>query len=166
MTKRKAKFGSFDISLAGEELKSGDKAPNFKALTKDLEDYDFYKEMHGVTIISVIPSLDTSICELQTYMLNKASQEDKLNIISISNDLPFAEQRFVREKGSENIVFLSDYLHNDFAKSYGVLIEEYNLLNRAIFVIDENKIIRHLEYLDQNTNLPDITKAVEVAKNL
>ena len=166
MTKRKAKFGSFDIILAGEELKSGDKAPNFKALTKDLEDYDFYKEMHGVTIISVIPSLDTSICELQTYMLNKDSQEDKLNIISISNDLPFAEQRFVREKGSENIVFLSDYLHNDFAKSYGVLIEEYNLLNRAIFVIDENKIIRHLEYLDQNTNLPDITKAVEVAKNL
>ena len=99
-------------------------------------------------------------------MLNKASQEDRLNIISISNDLPFAEQRFVREKESENIVFLSDYLYNDFAKSYGVLIEEYNLLNRAIFVIDENKIIRHLEYLDQNTNLPDITKAVEVAKSL
>lgn len=166
MTKRKAKFGSFDISLSGEELKIGDKAPTFKALTKDLEDYEFYKEMQGVTIISVVPSLDTSICELQTYMLNKASHEDRLNIISISNDLPFAEQRFVREKESENIVFLSDYLYNDFAKSYGVLIEEYNLLNRAIFVIDENKIIRHLEYLDQNTNLPDITKAVEVAKSL
>lgn len=166
MTKRKAKFGSFDISLSGEELKIGDKAPTFKALTKDLEDYEFYKEMQGVTIISVVPSLDTSICELQTYMLNKASQEDMLNIVSISNDLPFAEQRFVREKGSENILFLSDYLHSDFAKSYGVLIEEYNLLNRAIFVIDENKIIRYLEYLDQNTNLPDITKAVEVAKSL
>ena len=166
MAQRKAKFGSFDISLIGNELNVGDKAPNFKAKTKDLEDYDFYEHSSGINIISVIPSLDTSVCELQTYMLNKANKEGDFNVISISNDLPFAQQRFVREKDSNNIIFLTDYLYGDFAKSYGVLIKEYNLLNRAIFVIDESRIIRHIEYLNQNTELPDVRKAIDIAKNL
>lgn len=168
MTQRSVQFGTMDLTLEGDELKVGDKAPNFKALTKDIEEYEFYRDSKGVNIISVVPSLDTSICELQTYILNKSSEENKenFNIISISNDLPFAQQRFVKEKESENIIFLSDYLYNDFAKSYGVLIEEFNLLNRAIFVLDKDKTIKHVEYVMQNTDLPDVEKAIEIARNL
>ena len=168
MTTRKVEFGTLELTVLGDKLKIGDKAMDFNATNIDLSDYNFYKDAKFPVILSVVPSLDTSVCELQTFLLEKANKENdyKFNIITISNDLPFAQERFIKEKESKEMTFLSDYIKREFAKNYRVLIEELKLLNRAIFIIDEDKTIRYVEYLDQNTNLPDIDKALKAAIEL
>lgn len=168
MTTRKVEFGTLELNVLGDKLKIGDKAMDFNATNIDLSDYNFYKDAKFPVILSVVPSLDTSVCELQTFLLEKANKENdyKFNIITISNDLPFAQERFIKEKESKEMKFLSDYIKREFGKNYRVLIEELKLLNRAIFIIDEDKTIRYVEYLDQNTNLPDIDKAIKAAKEL
>ena len=97
MTERKKKFGEEEITVIGEELKVGDTAPDFKAINNDLSEYNFYKEEEGkIKILSVVPSLDTSVCEIQTTKFNKAAADisPDVSIITISNDLPFAQSRF------------------------------------------------------------------------
>lgn len=168
MADRKVKFGTLELNVSGDKLKVGDKAMDFNATNLDLSNFNFYKDAKFPVILSAVPSLDTSVCELQTFLLNKANKENdyKFNIITISNDLPFAQERFIKEKDSKEMTFLSDYIKREFGNNYGVLIEELKLLNRAIFIIDEDKTIRYVEYLDQNTNLPDIDKAIKAAKEL
>ena len=169
MSKRIVKFGDMDLTVNGKMLKTGDQALNFTAKNNDLTDYDFFKEEDGkIKILSAVPSLDTSVCELQTYLLHKASKDfpDDISIITVSNDLPFAQKRFSDDKEMKDIEFVSDYINYDFAKSYSLFIEELHLLNRSLFVIDKDNIIRHAEYLDQNTELPDIDMAINVALEL
>ena len=169
MTERKKKFGEEEITVIGEELKVGDSAPNFKAINNDLSDYDFYKEEEGkIKIISVVPSLDTSVCEIQTTKFNKAAADisPDVSIVTISNDLPFAQARFCSAKGIDQVKTVSDYNFLDFADKYATLIKELKLQNRAVFVVDkENKLV-HVEYLEQNTELPDYKAALEAAKKL
>ncbi|MDU7412546.1 MAG: redoxin domain-containing protein, partial [Anaerococcus sp.] len=121
-----------------------------------------------VKIISALPSVDTSVCELQTFLFTKKESKfpEDLSVITVSNDLPFAQKRFKQEKGIKKIGFVSDYLNEDFAKKYSLLIEELKLVNRAIFVVDKNNLIRHIEYLDQNNELPDVNEAFEIALDL
>ena len=169
MTKRVVKFGQLDLTVEGNKLQINDKAPNFKGVLEDLLDYDFYKnEKDKVKIISALPSIDTSVCELQTFLFTKKESEfpEDLSVITVSNDLPFAQKRFKKEKGIKKIGFVSDYLNEDFAKKYSLLIEELKLVNRAIFVVDKNNLIRHIEYLDQNNELPDVNEAFEIALEL
>jgi hypothetical protein len=169
MTSRDVKLGKMSLSIDGEKLNIGDKAPDFKATNNNLSEYNFYLEEEGkVKIISALPSVDTSVCELQTYLLTKKEKNfpDNLLVLSISNDLPFAQNRFIKDKNIHKIKFVSDYLYNEFSKAYSLYINEIKLINRAIFVVDKNNTIRYTEYLDQNTDLPDIDKALEVAKSL
>lgn len=169
MTNRVAKFGQLDLTVDGKKLNIDDKAPNFKGKVEDLSDYDFYESEEGkVKIISAVPSLDTSICELQTFLLSKNEDNfpEDLSVITISNDLPFAQKRFEKEKSISKVKLVSDYLYEDFAKKYSLFINELKLVNRAIFVVDKDNIIRHVEYLDQNTELPDVEKALEIALSL
>jgi len=169
MTSRDVKLGKMSLSIDGEKLNIGDKAPDFKAINNNLSEYNFYLEEEGkVKIISALPSVDTSVCELQTYLLTKKEKNfpDNLLVLSISNDLPFAQNRFIKDKNIHKIKFVSDYLYNEFSKAYSLYINEIKLINRAIFVVDKNNTIRYTEYLDQNTDLPDIDKALEVAKSL
>lgn len=169
MSQRKVKFGKMSLTIDGDKLEIGDKAKDFKSTKEDLSDYCFYKEEKDkVKIISALPSVDTSVCELQTYLLTKQEKSlpDDLVVVSISNDLPFAQSRFIKEKEIEKIKFVSDYIDHEFAKSYSLLINELKLINRAVFVIDRDNVVRHVEYLDKNTELPNIEKALEVAKSL
>ena len=169
MTNRVVKFGQLDLTVDGKKLNIDDKAPNFKGKVEDLSDYDFYESEEGkVKIISAIPSLDTSICELQTFLLSKNEDNfpEDLSVITISNDLPFAQKRFEKEKAIFKIKLVSDYLYEDFAKKYSLFINELKLINRAIFVVDKDNVIRYVEYLDQNTELPDVEKALEIALSL
>lgn len=165
---RKIKFGTVDVSVDGEKLKVGDTAPKFKAIDNDLNDYDFSVEDGKIRLISVIPSIDTSVCEIQTTMFTKAAEDfsDKVSLITVSNDLPFAQVRFSNEKEISKNKFVSDYIYHDFAKKYSTLINELQLLNRSVFVIDKDDKIVYAEYLDQNTDLPDYEKAIEIVKNL
>lgn len=169
MTNRVVKFGQLDLTVDGKKLNIDDKAPNFKGKVEDLSDYDFYESEEGkVKIISAVPSLDTSICELQTFLLSKNEDNfpEDLSVITISNDLPFAQKRFEKEKAISKVKLVSDYLYEDFAKKYSLFINELKLVNRAIFVVDKDNIIRHVEYLDQNTELPDVEKSLEIALSL
>ncbi|MDO5048071.1 MAG: thiol peroxidase [Anaerococcus sp.] len=165
---RLAKFGTVDISIDGEELKVGDMAPDFKAINNDLSDYESSEDHGKIRLISVIPSIDTSVCEIQTTIFTKAAEEfsDQVSLITISNDLPFAQIRFSEDKNISNNKFLSDYIYHDFAKNYNTLIKELQLLNRSVFVVDKDGKLVHVEYLKQNTDLPDYDRAIEVVKEL
>lgn len=165
---RQIKFGTVDVTVDGEKLKVGDKAPIFKAINTDLTDYSSTEDEGKIRLISVIPSIDTSVCEIQTTMFTKAAENfsDQVALLTISNDLPFAQIRFSNDKEISNNKFVSDYIYQDFAKKYSTLINELRLLNRAVFVIDKEGIIVYAEYLDQNTDLPDYEKAIEEVKKL
>lgn len=165
---RNLKFGTVDVSVDGEKLKVGDLAPEFKAINNDLSDY-FSKEDEGkIRLISVIPSIDTSVCEIQTRIFTRAAKNfsDQVELITISNDLPFAQVRFSDDKEITDNKFLSDYIYNDFSEKYSTLINELKLLNRSVFVIDKDNKIAYAEYLDQNTDLPEYEDAIEVVKKL
>lgn len=101
-------------------------------------------------------------------MFTKAAENfsDQVVLLTISNDLPFAQVRFSNDKEISNNKFVSDYIYQDFAKKYSTLINELRLLNRAVFVIDRDDTIVYAEYLDQNTDLPDYEKAIEEVKKL
>lgn len=165
---RQIKFGTVDVTVDGEKLKVGDKAPIFKAINTNLTDYYSTEDEGKIRLISVIPSIDTSVCEIQTTMFTKAAENfsDQVVLLTISNDLPFAQVRFSNDKEISNNKFVSDYIYQDFAKKYSTLINELRLLNRAVFVIDRDDTIVYAEYLDQNTDLPDYEKAIEEVKKL
>ena len=154
------------VTLAGEALKVGDKAPDFTVLTQDLKPFSL-KDTKGVRIISVVPSLDTGVCQLQTKRFNEEAAKLKdVEIITVSMDLPFAQQRFIDENNTDKIGVYSDHKDEDFGRKYGFLIEELRLLNRGILVLDKDGIIRHIEYVGENTDHPDYDKALEVSKSL
>lgn len=165
---RKIKFGTIDVTVDGEKLQIGDFAPEFRAINNDLSDYSSKEDEGKIRLISVIPSIDTSVCEIQTTMFTKAAENfsDDVVLITISNDLPFAQARFSEDKEISNNKFVSDYIYNDFAKKYSTLINELQLLNRSVFVVDKDNKIVYSEYLDQNTDLPEYEKAIEIVKDL
>lgn len=166
---RKGKFGTVDITVLGEKLKVGDKAPDFKADKMDLTPYSFYEEEgEKIKILSVVPSLDTDVCELQTKMFQKANEffSENVIVVTVSNDLPFAQQKFKNVKKTDKIKFVSDYNQRDFSNKYGTLIEELKLLNRSVFVIDKDNTIKYVQYLEQNTDLPEYEEAIRIAKEL
>lgn len=168
MEKRQATtFGGNPVHLLGKEIKVGDKAPDFVTLKGDLSPFSL-KDVEGkVKLISVVPSVDTGVCEVQTIRFNEeAGKLDNTAVITISVDLPFAQSRFCGAKGIESAVVVSDYKDTSFGLNYGFLIEEFRLLNRGIVVIDKDDVVRYVEYVQENTNHPDYEKALEVAKSL
>ncbi len=160
-------FAGNPVTLLGNEVKVGDKAPNFTCIKGDLSPFTL-KDVEGkVKLISVVPSVDTGVCELQTIRFNQeASQLSDAAVITISCDLPFAQARFCGAKGIENAVVVSDYRDNDFGINYGFLMEEFKLLNRGIVVIDKDDVVRYVEYVSENTDHPDYDKAIAAAKAL
>lgn len=162
-------MGDLKISLDGEGLKANEKAPNFRALNLNNEEVDFYNDFAGkIKVLSLIPSIDVDLCEIQTTVLNRKFEDFPKDtvLISMSEDLPFALDKFRKRMETENVTYLSDYKDRVFGQSYQALINEFKLLNRAIFIIDKDNTIRHVEYVLKNTDLPDIKKAIEVLNSL
>jgi len=160
-------FGN-PVTLVGTELKVGDKAPDFVVLDKDLKEVTL-KDFEGkIKLISVTPSLDTPVCDLQARTFNQRASElpEEVAILNISMDLPFAIARFCSTAGIERIKVLSDHREASFGMNYGVLIKELRLLARAVFVIDKDDIIRYIEIVPEVTNHPDYDKALEAVKAL
>lgn len=160
-------MGGNPLTLLGKEVKVGDKAQDFTLTKQDLSDYKFSDSKGKVRIISVVPSLDTGVCELQTIDFNeRASKLKDVEIITISVDLPFAQARFCGAKGIENIVVASDYKENDFGVKYGFLIEGLKLLSRGIVIVDKDDTVKYVEYVSEVTNHVNYDKAIEEAQNL
>lgn len=160
-------MGGKPVTLLGKKLNVGDKAPDFVALKQDLTPVMLKDVSEKIKIVSAVPSVDTGVCELQTKRFNEeASKLKDIAILSISMDLPFALGRFCAVQGIDKVMMLSDHKDASFGEAYGVLIEELRLLNRSIFVLDENNIIRYMEIVAENTNHPDYESALKAVKNL
>jgi thiol peroxidase len=156
------------LTLIGPELKVGDQAPDF-SLNKDLVTKVSLADYAGkIKLISVVPSLDTGVCDAQTRRFNEAAAElgDNVAILTVSVDLPFAQARWCGAAGIDKVVTLSDYQTNEFGKAYGVLIKEFALDMRSIFVVDANNTIQYVEYVTEMTEHPNYDQAIAAVKAL
>lgn len=168
MTQARATFKGNPITLIGPELKVGDTAPDFK-LNKDLVTEVSLKDYEGkIKLISVVPSLDTGVCDAQTRRFNQAAADlgEDVVILTVSVDLPFAQARWCGAAGIESVITLSDYKDNAFGKAYGVLIDEFKLDHRAVFVIDQHNKIQYVEYLKEMADHPNYDEPIHVVKKL
>ncbi|MEO5926182.1 MAG: thiol peroxidase [Bryobacteraceae bacterium] len=153
------------FTLLGPELKAGDKAPNFTALDSGLKPVDLAATGDGVRIFSVVPSLDTPVCDMQTKRFNDESGKlGDVKIYTISMDLPFAQKRWCGAFGVDHVVMLSDHKDASFGEAYGTLIKELRILSRAIFVVDKSNTIRYVEYVKEVSEHPNYDAAVAAAK--
>ncbi|MBB6218999.1 thiol peroxidase [Anaerosolibacter carboniphilus] len=155
------------LTLVGNEIKVGDQAPDFTVLTNDMQPYTLKDADNKVKIISVVPSLDTGVCELQTIHFNQeAADLGDVKILTISVDLPFAQKRFCGAKGIDKVITLSDHRDLSFGLHYGFVLEELRLLARGVVVIDQDNVVRYVEYVKEVAEQPDYDKVLEVVRQL
>lgn len=160
-------FKGNPVTLLGTEVKVGQKAPEFNVLANDLSPFTMENIKGVVTVISVIPSIDTGVCDAQTRRFNEAAAKlEDVNILTISVDLPFAQKRWCGAAGIDKVQTLSDHRDLSFGKAYGVAIEELRLLARAVFVINKEGEIAYVEYVPEATEHPNYEDAIEAAKAL
>ncbi len=158
-------FANNPVTLIGNEVKVGDKAPNFSVLANDLSPVTLEDSKGSVRLISVVPSIDTGVCDAQTRRFNEeASKLENVKILTVSVDLPFAQQRWCAAAGIENVQTVSDHRDLSFGEAYGVAIQELRLLARAVFVVDSNDQVTYVEYVSEVTNHPNYEAAIEAAK--
>lgn len=161
----KVTFKGNPVTLIGNEVKVGDVAPNFTVLANDLSPVTLDDTKGFVRLISVVPSIDTGVCDAQTRRFNEeAGSIEGVKVLTISVDLPFAQKRWCAANGLENVVTLSDHRDVSFGQAYGVLIQELRLLARAVFVVDGNDRVTYVEYVPEATNHPNYEAAIEAAK--
>ncbi len=156
------------VTLVGKEVKVGQKAPDFEVTANDLSPVKFSSYAGKICIIASVPSLDTSVCDMETRKFNeKVSQlGSDVNMLTISMDLPFAQKRWCGAAGIKNLQTLSDYKDAAFGKKYGVLIKDLRLLARAVFVVDKKGVVRYLQIVPEIATEPDYDAALKAAKDL
>lgn len=161
-------FKGNGLTLVGSEVKIGDKAPDFKVLAKDLSEVTLVSSKGKVRLISVVPSVDTPVCSLQTKKFNEEASKlpASVEILTVSMDLPFALARFCGAEHADKIKPLSDHREASFGKAYGVLIKELRLLTRAVFVIDQNDKVIYSQIVKEVTDHPDYEKAIAALKQV
>ncbi|MEK3892927.1 thiol peroxidase [Bacillus sp. FSL W7-1354] len=160
-------FKGNPVTLVGSEVKVGDQAPDFTVLSNSLEEVTLQDIKGKPAVISVIPSIDTGVCDAQTRRFNEeAAGLGSAKVYTISADLPFAQARWCGANGIENVETLSDHREMSFGEAFGLYIKELRLLARAVFVLDENGKVVYTEYVSEATNHPDYDKAIEAAKSL
>ncbi|WP_209122104.1 thiol peroxidase [Alkalihalobacillus sp. BA299] len=158
-------FKEKPVTLLGNEVKVGDTAPDFKVLANDLSPVTLADSKGKVRLISVVPSVDTGVCDQQTRRFNEeAAGLEGVQVLTVSVDLPFAQKRWCAAAGIENLQTVSDHRELSFGKAYGVAIEELRLLTRAVFVIDANDEVTYVEYVSEATNHPNYDAAIEAVK--
>lgn len=149
------------MALVGPELKLGQKAPAFKLEATDGTEVELSDTKGKVRLLSVVHSLDTPVCDLQTQWFEQEAGKFKdVVIYAISMDLPFAQARYCGARDIKNLKTLSDHRLASFGRDYGVLIDALRLHSRAIFIIDRNDVIRYVEYVPEVSQQPDYDKAV------
>jgi thiol peroxidase len=164
-------FRGNPMTLVGPEIKVGDKAPNFHLATKDLTIATLDTVLDGgkrAALLIVVPSLDTSVCSLESRKFNKRIDElpEDVAAFVVSVDLPFAQSRWSgAEEGEVHLEMLSDYRAHDFGRNYGVFIKELALLARATFVIGKDGVVRYAEIVPEVASEPNYDAALAAAKN-
>jgi thiol peroxidase len=153
-------------TLVGPELKAGDKAPDFAALDISLKPVSLKDTGKKTRIFSVIPSLDTPVCDAQTKRFNEEAAKLKdVDIYTVSMDLPFAQKRFSNSFAVDQVKMLSDHRDASFGAAYGTLIKDMRILSRAIFVVGPDDKIKYAEYVPEVANHPNYEAALAAAKS-
>jgi len=156
------------VTLAGDELKVGQPAPDFEVLDNDLKPVRFSSYKGKICVISSVPSLDTPVCDMETRKFNQmaAKLSSDVNILTISMDLPFAQKRWCGAAGVDKVVTLSDHRQAEFGNAYGVLIPELRLLARAVFVVDRKGVIRYIQLVPEIAQEPDYDAMLKALNEL
>lgn len=157
------------MALAGDEIKVGMPAPDFKVTDNDMLPMKFSRTYGGkVAVISVVPSLDTAVCDLQTRRFNKEAEAlgPDVGVLTISMDLPFAQRRWCGAAGVKAVRTYSDYQKADFGKAWGVLIKDLRLLARAVFIVDKDGVVKYAQLVPEVTKEPNYDEALTALKAL
>ncbi len=156
------------LTLVGNELKEGEKAPDFELLDNDLLPVKLSSFRGKVIIISSVPSLDTPVCDMETRRFNEEAGRlgENVRILTISMDLPFAQKRWCGNAGVDKVITLSDHREAVFGIKYGVLIKELRLLARAVFILDRECVIRYIQVVKEVTNEPDYDAVLKAIRKL
>ena len=154
-------------TLEGPELKPGDPAPDFTCVDNTMQEVRLADTAGKVRIFSVVPSLDTPVCDMQTKRFNdEIPKLESIDIYTISMDLPFAQKRWCNTFGVDDVKMLSDHKDASFGRAYGTLLPDLRIECRAIFVLDRDGVIRYVEYVPEVTDHPNYDAALSVAKEL
>ncbi|MBV8820652.1 MAG: thiol peroxidase [Acidobacteriaceae bacterium] len=155
------------LTLLGPELNVGDQAPDFETVTDGMQPMNLQGTGQGVRIFSVVPSLDTPVCDAQTKKFNEAASDlQGVDIYTVSMDLPFAQKRWCGNFGVDKIKMLSDHRSGSFGEHYGTLIKELRIESRAIFVVDQQNTLKHVEYVKEVADHPNYDAALKAAREL
>ncbi|MGB9742116.1 MAG: thiol peroxidase [candidate division WOR-3 bacterium] len=161
-------FGGKPVTLVGPELKVGERAPDFTLTGNELQPVRLEDFRNRILIILTLPSLDTPVCDLETRRFN--SEAEKLGaevaVLAVSMDLPFAQKRWCGAAGVKNVLTASDHRDGTFGTAYGVLIKEFRLLARTVFVVDRGGIIRYIQLVPEAGKEPDYGSVLAAVQNL
>ena len=168
MADRTVTFKGSPLKIVGTEIKVGDKAPDFELLDNGLAPVKSSSLKGKTLVICSVPSLDTSVCDLAMRRFNTEAAKlgPDVRILCISADLPFAQKRWCGAAGADAVTTLSDHRQVSFAKAYGVLIEDWRLLARAVFVVDKTGIVRHAQIVPEIAQEPDYKSALSAIAGL
>ncbi|WP_329107741.1 thiol peroxidase [Micromonospora sp. NBC_01699] len=157
-------FRGRPITLLGTEITVGSRAPDFTILANDFSPLTLASSAGSVRIFSVVPSLDTDVCDQQTRRFNQeAAAIGGVRVLTVSVDLPFAQGRWCGAAGIDGVETGSDHRDLSFGLAYGVAISEFRLLARAVFVVDADDQVVHVEYVPEVGQHPDYAAALEAA---
>ena len=160
-------FGGNPLTINGNITKVGQKSVDFSVLGPDLKPVKLSDSKGKIRLISVVPSIDTGICDAQTRRFNvEAAKLENVEILTISCDLPFALGRYCAAAGIDKVKTLSDHKDLDFVLKYGFVIEKLRLLSRGIVIIDQNDVVTYVEYVSEVASHPDYDKALAEIKKL
>jgi thiol peroxidase len=156
------------LTLLGTKLGVGDPAPDFTAVGNDLNPVKFSSYRGKVCIVSSVPSLDTPVCDMETRRFNTEAAKlgDRVAVLTVSMDLPFAQKRWCAAAGVENLTTLSDHRDAAFGSAWGLLIKELRLLARAVYVVDKEGVIRHAQLVKEIAEEPDYDAVIEATRKL
>ncbi|GBC63540.1 lipid hydroperoxide peroxidase [Desulfonema ishimotonii] len=156
------------VTLLGKELNVGDPAPDFEAVANDLSPVSFSDYRGRVCVVSAVPSLDTPVCDVETRRFNTEASGlgDDVVMLTLSMDLPFAQSRWCGAAGVDKVVTLSDHRTAGFGEAYGVLIKGLRLLARAVFVVDQQGIVQHVQLVREIGDEPDYEAVIGAVKKL
>jgi thiol peroxidase len=170
MTQERAgavKFKGNPVALLGPEIKVGSKAPDFRVVDGDLKPVTLADTQGRVRVFSVVPSLDTSVCSIQTAKFNESAIKlSSVDIYTVSVDLPFAQKRWCGAHDATAVKVVSDYQDRSFGLHWGTLLKDLKLLARAVFVVDKEDVVRWVQYVPEVTEEPDYDGALAVVKRL
>ncbi|WP_447977423.1 thiol peroxidase [Candidatus Nitrospira bockiana] len=161
-------FKGTPLPLEGPGITIGEPLRDARLAKDDLSLVNIADTKGKVRIISIVPSLDTKVCEQQTHYLSEKNKglDQRVQLITVSVDTPFAQSRFAKEAKINNVLFLSDYRGAEFGKTYGLLVKDPHVLARTVMVVDRDNVVRYLQVTPELAQLPDMEAAFQAAQRL